>query len=136
MKNNNIAKFFKFFILALLIAVIAASVISCDKNDDVVGTGEEITITVAVTNKAGETTETEIKTTATNLADALVGAGMVDGYVDTYGYTITAVNGEVADFNVDSAYWSLTKDGEYLMSGASSTTIADGEHYELTYTVY
>lgn len=133
--KKNFFKFSKIFVSLMLIAVMAFSLVSCDKNEDV-KQGEEITITVAVTNKAGETTETDIKTTATNLADALIGAGMIEGYTDTYGFTVTAVNGEVADFNVDSAYWALSKNGEYLMTGASGTPIADGEHYELIYTVY
>ena len=134
--KKNFLNYAKFFVLLVLIAVMAVSLISCDKDEPTIE-GEEITITVAVTNKAGETAERAITTTATNLADALLEAGMVDGYQDpTFGFTITAVNGEVADFNVDSSYWALSKGGEYLMTGASSTPIADGEHYELTYTVY
>lgn len=133
--KKNFLNYAKIFVSLMLIAVMAFYLVACDKNE-VVNDGKEITITVAVTNKAGETTETEIKTTATNLADALIGVGMIEGYTDTYGFTVTAVNGEVADFNVDSSYWALSKNGEYLMTGASSTYIADGEHYELTYTVY
>ena len=134
--KKHFFKTLKFFVLAMLIAVIAVALISCDK-DEPITQGEEITITVAVTNKAGQTTETDITTKATNLADALLEAEMVGGYTDpTYGFTLTSVYGEVADFNVDSAYWAMTKNGEYLMTGASSTPIADGEHYELTYTVY
>ncbi|MBE6617653.1 MAG: DUF4430 domain-containing protein [Ruminococcaceae bacterium] len=134
MKKNYLI-ILKSFFLCVLIAVMAFSLVACgDKDENKLG--EEITITVAVVNKAGETTEREITTKATNLADALIEAGMVEGYTDTYGYTITAVNGEVADFNVDSSYWAISKEGEYLMSGASGTKIADGEHYELTYTVY
>lgn len=133
--KKNFLNFAKIFVSLMLIAVMAFYLVACDKNE-IVNDGEEITITVAVTNKSGETTETEIKTTATNLADALIGVGMIEGYTDTYGFTIIAVNGEVADFNVDSSYWALSKDGEYLMTGASGTPIADGEHYELTYTVY
>ena len=44
------------------------------------------------------------------------------------------VNGILADYDVDGTYWGLTKDGEYVMSGADTTYIADGEHYELTKT--
>ena len=133
--KKNFLKILSVFTLVALIAVMACSLVACGGTGEE-KRGEEITITVAVVNKAGETTELQITTTATNLADALIEAGMVEGYTDTYGFTITSVNGEVADFNVDSAYWGLSKDGEYLMTGASGTTIADGEHYELTYTVY
>ena len=44
------------------------------------------------------------------------------------------MNGIVADYDVDKAYWSLTKDGEAHMSGASDTIISDGDKYEFTYT--
>ena len=89
-----------------------------------------------MTNKAGETTEQQVTTTGTTLADALVDSGMVEENSDDYGLYFNTVNGETADYSVDQSYWALSKDGEYLMTGASSTKIADGEHYELTYTVY
>ncbi len=131
---KNLKAFMKIFVLVLLIAVAALCLFSCEK--DTVDQGTEITITVAVTNKVGETTEQEITTTATNLADALTGAGIASGTKDQYGLYITAVNGETADYSVDQSFWSITKNGEALFTGASSTKIANGEHYELTYTVY
>ena len=60
----------------------------------------------------------------------------MEGTTDEYGLYITTVDGELADYSADQSYWAISKDGEYLMTGASSTNIADGEHYELTYTVY
>ena len=72
--KKNFLKSIKFFVLAMLIAVMAVSLISCDK-DEPITQGEEITITGAVTNKAGQTTETDIttkvvrETTRDNMAD-------------------------------------------------------------------
>lgn len=134
MKKQHKA-FLRLSAVVMLIAVMAFSFISCDKEKDTTGAGE-ITITVEVVNKAGETKEHEITTEKTNLADALVEAGLVEGTTDQYGLYITTVDGEVADYDADQAYWALSKDGEYLMTGASQTDIADGEHYEITYTVY
>lgn len=131
---KNFKSILRISVLVMLIAVIALPFFSCDKEDG--STGTEITLTIAVTNKAGETTEQEIKTTATNLGDALVESGIVEDNQDDYGLYILTVNGETADYSVDGSYWALLKDGEYLMTGASQTTIADGEHYELVYTVY
>lgn len=125
--------FLRLSAVIMLIAVIACSFISCEKEEKT--SAGEITITVAVVNKAGETSEHEIKTEKTNLADALLEAGLVEGTNDQYGLYITTVNGEVADYDADQAYWALSKDGEYLMTSASSTDIADGEHYEITYTI-
>jgi len=131
---KNFKSFLRISVLVVLIAVMALSFFSCDK-EEAETQGSEITITVAVINKAGETSEHEIKTTATDLGTALVESGLVEDNQDSYGLYILTVNGETADWNVDQSYWSLSKDGEALMTGASSTKIADGEHYELTYTV-
>ena len=113
----------------------AFTLLACGSKDDN-AEGTEITITVAVIKKSGETTEHPITTTGTTLADALVEAGLVEENYDDYGLYFNTVLGETADYSVDQSYWAISKDGEYLMTGASSTKIADGEHYELTYTVY
>lgn len=133
MKKNQ-SSFLKISALIMLIAVIATTFISCEQKDDV--QGAEITITVDVTKKSGETITHEIKTTATNLGSALVESGIVEDNQDDYGLYILTVDGETADYSVDGSYWAISKNGEYLMTGASQTDIADGEHYELVYTVY
>lgn len=132
--TKNFRSFIKYSVLVVLIAVTALTFLSCEKDAET--TGAEITITVEVVNKAGESTEHKVTTTKTTLADAIVEAGIASGNEDTYGLYITTVDGEVADYSVDQSYWALSKDGEALMTGASDTKIADGEHYELTYTVF
>lgn len=74
-----------------------------------------------------------LKTDKENLADALLEHKLVEGEDGPYGLYIKKVNGILADYDVNKAYWSLSKDGEMLMTGASDTKIADGEHYELVY---
>ena len=133
---KQLKNIFKFSAVVMLIAVMALTFISCSMEKEDNTTPGEITITVEVINKAGESKEHEIKTTGTTLADALLEAGLVEGTTDEYGLYITTVDGELADYSADQSYWAISKDGEYLMTGASSTNIADGEHYELTYTVY
>ncbi len=132
MKKNSI-KILEISALLVLLAAMALSLLSCANNEEAYGA--EIVITVEVINKAGESVEHEIKTTATTLADALVEAKLVPDVKDKYGLYITEVSGEIADYSADKSYWALSKNGEYLMTGASQTKIADGEHYELTYTV-
>lgn len=132
---KRIHSFLKFSVLAVTLIAMAFTLLACgseDKNAE----GTEITITVAVINKAGETTEHSVTTTGTTLADALVDGALVVENYDDYGLFFDTVLGETADYSVDQSYWAISKDGEYLMTGASSTKIADGEHYELTYTVY
>ena len=132
--KKNFMKILKISALLVLIAAMVLSVISCGKEEEVTD-GAEITITVEVIKKSGESKEFEIVTTATKLDKALVDSGLVEDNYDQYGLYILEVDGEVADYSVNKAYWALSKGGEYLMTGASQTTIADGEHYEITYTV-
>lgn len=75
-----------------------------------------------------------ILTDAENLADALKEHSLIEGEDSEYGIYIKKVNNILADYDIDGYYWSLLKNGEYLMSGADSTEIADGEHYELVRT--
>ncbi len=75
-----------------------------------------------------------VRTDAETLGDALAAHSLVEGEEGQFGLYIKKVNGMLADYDVDQTYWSLTKDGEYLMTGADSTPIADGENYELTRT--
>ncbi len=90
--------------------------------------------TVQVEVKAGDKSITfTIKTNKENLAEALLEHKLVEGSNDQYGLYIKKVNGILADYDVNQSYWSLSKGGEALMTGASSTPIADGEKYELTY---
>ncbi len=132
---KKIHSFLKFSVLAIVAVAMAFTLLACGSEDEN-AEGTEITITVAVIKKSGETTEHSITTTGRTLADALVESGLVEENYDDYGLYFNTVDGEVADYSVDQSYWAISKDGEYLMTGASSTAIADGEHYELTYTVY
>lgn len=132
---TKVRSFLKFSVSAILTIALAFSLFACGGKEAENADGTEITITVAVTNKAGETVEQKVTTTGTTLADALVESGIVEENMDEYGLYILTVNGETADYSVDQSYWALSKNGEYLMTGASSTNIAEGEHYELVYTV-
>lgn len=91
--------------------------------------------TVQVEVKAEDKSITfTVKTDAETLADALTTHSLIEGEESQYGIYIKKVNGILADYDVDGYYWSLLKNGEYLMTGADTTAIADGEHYELVRT--
>ena len=51
-----------------------------------------------------------------------------------YGLYILTADGETADEGKQE-WWCVTKGGETVMLGADQQPIADGEHYELTFTV-
>lgn len=102
------------------------------KEDAEVGEGA-ITVKVEVVAEEKSVTIT-VHTDKDNLGAALLDNGLVSGDESEYGLYIKFVIGMEADYDKDGTYWSLSKDGEYLMTGADSTPIADGEHYELTRT--
>ena len=102
-------------------------------NEDV--TLDKGATTIDVKVKAGEKAITvTINTDATNLEDALLGAGLVEGEEGAYGLFIKKVNGIVADYDEDQSYWAIYKDGEYLTTGANETAITSGDNYELVRT--
>lgn len=102
------------------------------KEDTEIGEGKT---TVKVEVKAGDKAITvTVHTDADNLGKALTDNKLVSGEDGEYGLYIKVVNGIKADYDTDKAYWAISKDGEMTPTGADSTKIADGEHYELTYT--
>ena len=48
---------------------------------------------------------------------------------------MSSVDGEVADYNVDSGYWALYIGEEYAMTGIDETPITDGAEFSLVYTI-
>ena len=75
--TKNFRSFLKYSVLVVLIAVTALSFLSCEKEE--ASTGAEITITVEVVHKSGESTEHTLTTTKTTLADALTEASLASG---------------------------------------------------------
>ena len=75
--------------------------------------------------------EVKITTSAETLADALREKNLIEGSESEYGLFITGVDGRTAD-DSKQEWWSITKNGEMTPTGADTTMIADGEHYELT----
>lgn len=126
-------KILSFVILTMLIAAMAFTLCSCGKNQvDKVGT--EFSFTFEITEGEAEYTKTEegvflVKTNEETVGDALYALGLIDGEEGSYGLYIKSVNGIVADYDVDATYWSFYIDGEYAMTGASSTPIEAGKTY-------
>ena len=90
------------------------------------------TVTVKVIADGKSVTFT-VKTDAKTLGEALIAHDLIAGDQGDFGLYIKFVNGIRADYDLDRRYWSFTKNGEYMMTGADMTDIADGEAYEFTY---
>lgn len=74
-----------------------------------------------------------IHTDAETLGDALVDNISIDGEKGAYGLYITMINGIYTNYDLDGSYWGFYQNGEYMMTGVDTTTIAGGEHFELVY---
>ena len=93
------------------------------------------TIVLTVVHKDGASKDFTIQTDAENLRGALEQEGLIAGSDSEWGLMVETVDGETADWNVDESWWCLTKDGEMSPTGVDDTMIADGDHYEFTYTI-
>lgn len=75
-----------------------------------------------------------VKTDEATVGEALFECGLISGEQGPYGLYIKTVNGIYADYDKTKSYWAITKNGEYLTTGADTTEFADGDKFELTYT--
>ncbi len=93
-------------------------------------------ITIEVIDDAQKSTMYEVNTDAEYLGDAIRETEelVVDGTESEYGMMVDTVNGVVADYNENGAYWAFYVDGEYCMYGMDEQPIADGEAYQIIYT--
>ncbi len=144
MKLQKASRLFTALALSALIVSLLFTA-GCAQKVNVEGLWESATYTSDKTFGEGKTTiEVEVKagddsvtftlnTDKENLADALSEHSLIEGEDGPYGIYIKKVNGILADYDVNQAYWNLCKGGEALMTGASDTKISDGEHYELVY---
>ena len=127
----------------VLILALALSLTACFKPGvDVTGLWEQATYTKDTTLGKGTTTvEVEfviedqsititLKTDKTTLGEALYEHGLINNP----GF-ITTANGITADWNNHQAWWKLCKSGEMTSVGADELVLADGDHYEIIYTI-
>ncbi len=132
MTKTTASKTLTVTVIFALVAAMALSFAGCAKEQK--KNEGTVTITVEIVDNEGASTEYTISTDTGTLWGALEQEGLAQGDDSEYGIMIHTVNGLRADYTLDGAYWALYKDGEYLSTGAESTKISDGEHYELVYT--
>ncbi len=95
-------------------------------------------VTIEVVNSQTVSTLYEVETDAEYLIGAMDDAdGLTyDGSEGEYGFTVSAINGEVADFTVDSSYWAFYVNGEYCNYGVSEQPVNDGDAFRIVYETY
>lgn len=90
--------------------------------------------TVVVEVKAEDNMITfTIHTDKNTVGEALLEHDLIAGEESEYGLYVKTVNGIVADYDTDQAYWAFYIDGEYAMSGVDTTEITEGATYQLAY---
>ena len=126
----------KSLIALILFAVLLVAVFAVWKLNRPVPSAGQKEITLEVVHSDGSSAVFPIKTDADNLRGALEEVdGLVAGEESAYGLMVYTVDGETADWRRNQSWWCLTRNGERLDTGVDSTVIADGEHYEFTYTI-
>lgn len=90
--------------------------------------------TVIVVHANGNEKTFNYRTDREYLADALLDEKLVQGDMTQYGLTIHTVDGELASWEQDQAYWSIYIGDEYALTGASEIPVTDGGVYKLIYT--
>ncbi len=92
------------------------------------------TLTVTVVHGDGTQKEFTLQTDAETLREALEEEDIIAGEESEYGLYVLTVDGETVQ-EEQQEWWCLTKDGQMHNYGVDDTNIADGERYELTFTV-
>lgn len=112
----------------LLLAVMLLALAGCSA-----GTSEGTkNITVNIIYADQTTDEIAITTQAQYLAEALAEKELIEYREDGY---YTTVNGVTADYSADKSWWMLTKSGVMTTEGFNTQPIADGDSFEITYTI-
>ena len=131
------------FAVLLIVAAVMLLTASCGEvpeglwegaiynEDTTVGTGAcEIYVTVTAGDKSIVLT---VRTDKEYLGDALTELGIIEGTEGAYGLYIDKVNGILASWEADSAWWGIYEDGNAALSGADAIKISSGAKYELKY---
>lgn len=118
---------------AILILLCLAAGILYDQFKPQTSEGEK-NIVVTVIHGDKSTKKFSYTTDAEYLGDILQAEGLISGDQGQYGLYVKVVDGEHIN-EANQEWWCLTKGGESVNTGVDMTPIADGETYELTFTV-
>ena len=133
MKKNIFCKhsFLSLLVILALLAAMALNFAACDKQPPLEESEQPISFTVEVTKVDGSKVTYSFASTQSNVGDALVDEGLISGEDGSYGWYVTTVDGEFHKWEEDGKYWAFYINGEYAMTGVSSTPITEGATYSL-----
>lgn len=118
-------------ILALTLALVMVfALASCGEKQS----ANAKTVTVTVVHADGSSKDFTVKTEKETLGEALTDEGLIAGEDSPYGLYVKTVDGETVD-DANQEWWCFTKGGESVNTGVDSTPVADGDAFEITFTV-
>ena len=120
-------------VLVLLVIAALAALLYLTTRPTAVAGQKSITVTVTHANTATKTFA--YQTDLDYLGELLLAEGLIKGDPGPYGLYVKEVDGEVADYDQNKAYWSLFIGEEYATQGIDLTPITDGGSYALVYTI-
>lgn len=117
---------------ALILAVVVLVGVFFLTRPETAAGGKSITVTVIHKDESEKIFE--LSTDQEYLGPALVEGGVVEDNQSDYGLYILTADGETVD-EANQEWWCLTQNGESLTMGADDQPIADGESYEIVFTI-
>ena len=131
-KRISFKKLLAASLFALLIAALAFVYVTFSEK----AVSGSKSVTLEVISSAAEKTVYALKTDAEYLCQAMEEAKGLTFTAEEgpYGLSVSSVNGETADFNVDGAYWGFFVNGAYCNYGISQQPVHDGDVFTIAYT--
>lgn len=121
--------------VALVVVIALMAGISVLNRPESVEGGKSVT--VVIVHKDGTEKRMEYHTDLEFLSELLLEQELVTGYAsEEYGFTIESVDGVVADWQADGAYWALYEGEVYATASAAGIVLVDGGVYKLAYETF
>lgn len=95
-------------------------------------------VTIEVVNKAQESTTYTLTTDAGYLRQVMEeteGLTFIGTEDEKKHMMVDTVNGETADWSVDTSYWAFYVNGDYCNYGIDEQPVKDGDSFSIVYTV-
>lgn len=119
---------------ALVVVIAAVGIIFAVTRPETEAGAKNITVEVVYADETQK--EFDINTDAEFLSDALLEEELItQEEYDSGSGMYTVIDGVKADYSVDQSWWCVTKDGEMTSVGMDEQPIADGDNFEITYTI-
>lgn len=117
--------------LLVLMGLLAGLYLSCRPS----GSDGVKSVSVEVVHADGTAKRFDYETDKEYLGQLLLSEDLIKGDAGPYGLYITEVDGEVAIYEQNKAYWALFDGDSYATQGADTTPLTDGGQYRLVYTI-